>query len=102
MAANAMKRLKDGEIMPYSKTLVAARPGDFVEVVWVKKTGKWEETSGVPLVAPPEPPARREPIPDDDDDDRPAAAPVDPEPETLDGEDSPEDAQRPKRRRKGA
>jgi hypothetical protein len=98
----AMKRVKDGALLPYSPTLVAAAPGAYVAMRFDIKTRKWTEKDGVPLVAPPAPAAAPGEIPDDLDDEEPQAAFHDPEPETLDGEDSPEDAQRPKRRRKGA
>ena len=48
----AMKRKRDGLAMPYSKTIVAAHPGEYVELAW---NGK-EWTEGRPLVAPPSPP----------------------------------------------
>ena len=98
----AMKRVKDGALLPYSRTLVAAAPGAYVAMKWDLASRQWVEKDGVPLVAAPAPAEPPGSIPDDMDDEEPKAAFHDPEPETLDGEDSPEDAQRPKRRRKGA
>jgi len=77
----AMKRVSDGAIMPYSKTLVAAKPGEYVEMAWDAKSGKWTEKNGVPLVAVPKP-AETGTIPDDADDEERKADYVDPEPET--------------------
>ncbi len=77
----AMKRVSDGAIMPYSKTLVAAKPGGYVEMKWDPKSASWVEKNGVPLVEVPKP-AEPGTIPDDADDDEPKAEYVDPEPET--------------------
>lgn len=96
----AMKRVSDGEIMPYSQTLVAAKPGAYVEMAWDAETRQWNEKDGVPLVSVPTP-VQPGTIPDDMGEEQPAAEYHDPEPETLDtGDDAPVETGKRRRSRK--
>ena len=64
-----MIRLSDGEVMPYSRTLVAANPGKFVEARWNRESKKFEPVGDRPLVEVPKPPAEAEVVSMDDIDD---------------------------------
>ncbi len=97
----AMKRVKDGALLPYSETLVAAAPGAYVAMKYDPSSRQWTEKDGVPLVARPKPAEPAATIPDDMDEDPPKAEYHDPEPETLDGpSDAPVETGKPKRGRK--
>jgi len=75
----AMKRKRDGRIQPYSSVLVAAHPGDYVEVRWDGKA--WQEAG--PLVPPPPEPAAAIEIDPRDGVEKPAPERVEVEPETA-------------------
>lgn len=76
----AMRRKEDGRLMPYSETLVAAKPGAYVEAVWDGKS--WSD--GRPLVAlPASPPAQTSTVPPTDGVDKAAPERVELEPDTA-------------------
>lgn len=86
-----MIRLSDGEVMPYSATLVASHPGEFAPARWNRETQKFERIGTAPCVPPPPPPDTAEVVAGDDWDDEPDATPEDwqdPEPETAGAEEA--------------
>ena len=100
-----MIRLSDGEVMPYSRTLVAANPGKFVEARWNRESKKFEPVGDRPLVEVPKPPAEAEVVSMDDidDADEPKAEDyADPTPEIDGAEEAEEPQSLPAKKRKRA
>jgi len=96
-----MIRIADGEVMPYSATLVAAKPGAFAPARWNRETRTFERIGEAPLVSAPPPPTKGAVVPMDDfDEDAPKAEDwQDPEPETAGAEEAAQPKAAPARKR---
>lgn len=94
-----MIRLKDGEVMAYSRTLVAAHPGEFAPARWDKEKKVFVKVGDRTLVEVPPPAADTGVIPDDFDDEPKGEDWADPAPEIDGAEEAAAPQAPPKRKR---